>query len=264
MPTVAARRGVKPASYPTPSTTPPPGARSPARTRVLPEAADAVEERSSGTVWLGAAGAVVLVLVGLVVFRGKEAPPPAAPSPEASMPSVVVAPAGAVPPAAEPAGDAGLRARVHQTLALSAPLRDARIDVDVSGGIVTLTGEAPNAVAQELAGSLAATVPGVRKVLNAIQLPAVEAPAAAAAAAPAEAATSAPVASAPSPPPAPPGDDGQRNVHALLERARREVEAGNPDGANRLFEEVLRLQPDNPIAKDALERWRSGKRPPPR
>jgi hypothetical protein len=60
------------------------------------------------------------------------------------------------------------------------------------------------------------------------------------------------------------GGDTQRQVHELLERARREVDAGNPDGANRLFEEVLRLQPDNPIAKDALERWRSGKRPPPR
>ena len=55
----------------------------------------------------------------------------------------------------------------------------------------------------------------------------------------------------------------ESEVRQLLGQAKREIDAGNHEAAARLFESVLRLDPDNPIARDALERWRSGRRPPP-
>ena len=65
------------------------------------------------------------------------------------------------------------------------------------------------------------------------------------------------------PPPPPAESSQQAEVRQLLEQARREIDAGNHEAAARLFESVLRLDPSNAIARDALERWRSGARRPP-
>jgi len=155
---------------------------------------------------------------------------------------------------------------VQQLIAGSGALRDARIDVAVANGIVTLSGEAPTTTARDLAVSLASTARGARRVFNMIEVtPAVTAeppPAAtasAAASAAAEPPATTPAAESRPPAPPPPQDDPARQ---LLEKARRQIESGDHEGAARTFEEVLRIDPDNAIAKDALERWRS-RRPPP-
>jgi hypothetical protein len=48
-----------------------------------------------------------------------------------------------------------------------------------------------------------------------------------------------------------------------LDKARRQIDAGDHEGAATTFEAVLRLDPDNSVAKDALERWRRHGPPPP-
>jgi Tfp pilus assembly protein PilF len=75
---------------------------------------------------------------------------------------------------------------------------------------------------------------------------------------------SVPEASAAAPPKPPAADPSREEVRQLLDQARREIEAGNHENAAQLFENVLRIDPNNPVARDALERWRSGgRRPPP-
>jgi Flp pilus assembly protein TadD len=49
-----------------------------------------------------------------------------------------------------------------------------------------------------------------------------------------------------------------------MEQARREIESGNHEAAAKIFEEVLKLDPNEPRAREALARARSGRRPPPR
>ena len=223
------------------------------------ETAEPDETRSSGAGWLWAAAIVALVL-GFWALRRLNEPAPAA---EVSPPPVV-APAAAATPvfaaSARPAarGDEDIRSDIQHVLFFSGPLHDARIDVEVAGGVVTLSGQAPSQMAQELAGSLASTVAGVRRVFNAVK---VTAEAAAPVAAPSEQAPPATEAAAPSTPaPAPPRDEKGEKVRALLDQARQAIEAGNHDQAARLFEEVLAIDPQNPEARAA--RARGG--PPPR
>jgi len=92
----------------------------------------------------------------------------------------------------------------------------------------------------------------VRRVFNTLRVPAAP-PAVAAAApppAPAEAAqddTSR----------RPPRDDGERDREAtreLMEKAKREMEAGNTAAAVAACQEVLRIDPNHPHARDCIER----------
>jgi len=102
----------------------------------------------------------------------------------------------------------------------------------------------------------------VRRVFNTLAVRAL--PAAASAVVGTAPVPGASAASQPTPPPPPPAESSQQaEVRQLLEQARREIDAGNHEAAARLFESVLRLDPSNAIARDALERWRSGARRPP-
>jgi serine/threonine-protein kinase len=223
------------------------------------------DEPSSGMGLWGWLIAGVLLLGAFALYRSQKAPasPPAASS-EAS-PASASAPVEAAPRPASGGGsqnaDDMARAEVQKIFFFSAPLRDARIEVAVTNGIVTLTGQAPNATARDLATSLAATVPGVRRVFTTVEIPR---EAASAPATPSPAPTVASVATPPpTAPPAPEEPPQGAKVRELLEKARDEIERGNHDAAAKIFEEVLRLDPQNPRAREALERFRSGRRPPP-
>jgi len=194
-------------------------------------------------------------------FLWSRPPSPAAtPSPgiDAQAPARVPGPQPAQAEARPQPGDDAIRNEAERLLFFSAALRDARIVVAVANGIVTLTGEAPSATAKDLATSLAASVPGVVRVFNVIQVSAAPAPA------PALAEATAAPAPSEAPPPAPPGPPpgDSEPVRILLERARAEIQAGRHEEAARLFEEVLRHDPGHPIAREALERFRH-RRPPP-
>jgi serine/threonine-protein kinase len=223
------------------------------------------EDEPKSRVWIYAA-VLALGVTGWLAFNRSGQPAPS-PTPAAEEAAVSAEPAAPVPAAAR-AGDESLLAEVQQLIAGSGALRDARIEVAVANGIVTLSGEAPTTTARDLALSLASTAHGARRVFNMIEVtpsaaaeppPAAAAPAAASATAepppPATPAESRPQA----PPPPRPEDDP---VHQLLDKARRQIDSGDHDGAARTFEEVLRIDPNNPVAKDALERRRS-RRPPP-
>jgi hypothetical protein len=49
-------------------------------------------------------------------------------------------------------------------------------------------------------------------------------------------------------------------VRDLLEKARREIETDEPESAEATIEEVLRIAPDHPVARDILAKLRA--RPP--
>jgi serine/threonine-protein kinase len=213
-------------------------------------------------VWPWLLAAVVLGAGALWWTRPRAAAPDSPPS--VAVPAAVpaaAAPAGPGGAAPSRPGDDALRNEVERLLFLSPALRDVRFGVAVANGIVTLTGEAPDATTRGLALSLAGSVPGVVRVFDATQF--VSAPAAS----PVVEATPAPVAAAPGPapsaPPAPAPPAGEsEEVRSLLARARDEIQAGRHEEAARIFEEVLKRDPGNPMAREALERFRN-RRPPP-
>jgi eukaryotic-like serine/threonine-protein kinase len=218
---------------------------------------DSAPPPQRGLIGLALAVLAALLVGAWLLLRTTEAPQPSvAPvvTPGVDQPAATLGPA--------PTADDAIRAEVQRLLFFSPALRESRIDVAVANGIVTLTGEAPTATAQELAASLAGSVAGVRRVFNTLAVRAL--PAAASAAVGTAPVPEASAASQPTLPPPPPAESSQQaEVRQLLEQARREIDAGNHEAAARLFESVLRLDPSNPIARDALERWRSGARRPP-
>jgi serine/threonine protein kinase len=234
----------------------------PARSRPVPLVEEeAAPEPSSSKFWVWI-GAAALLVVWLVVDREKPAPASAAVPAQAPM---AVAAQSEEPsrevPSADVRTDIMIRFDIERLLADSTALRDARIRVEIANGVVTLIGEAPNQTAAELAVSLAASVPGTRKVFSALQGPApVQADAASGPQAQPPAPPATPQAEPPRPPTPRPEDAIQEQVRALLDRARQKMEARNPDGARADLEAVLRLDPNNPVARDALERMRN--RPP--
>jgi hypothetical protein len=139
-------------------------------------------------------------------------------------------------------------------------LQDARLEVSVANGIVSLSGEAPSSTARDLAASLARSVGGAKRVFNMVKVVATSATPA-----------PAPVAEAPSSPrgeestPSPPATSPSgraSEVRDLLDKAKGQIDSGDHEGAARTFEEVLRVDPNNPVATDALARWRSRPRRP--
>ena len=110
--------------------------------------------------------------------------------------------------------------------------------------------------------SFASSASGVRRVFNTLRVPAAP-PAAAAAApppAPADAASEDTTRR-------PPRDDGERDREAtreLMEKAKREMEAGNTAAAVAACQEVLRIDPNHPHARDCVERGSRRGGPPPR
>lgn len=252
---------------------PPQGRGSTDRTLVSPgppgrsRPAAPVEEESAPTpssarwVWIGAAG---LLAVWLLVDREKPGP--------ASTPAPTQAPvAMATPPKAPPTEVASAEVRtdimirfdIERLLANSSALSDTRIRAEVANGVVTLIGEAPNQTAAELAVSLAATVPGARKVFSALRGPAPVQTAAASdpqAQPPASAPAVNPQAEPWRPATPRPEDAIHEQVRALLDRSRQKMDARNPEGAKADLEAVLKLDPNNAVARDVLERIKN--RPP--
>src|SRR6185503_8034845 len=179
--------------------------------------------------------------------RGRPVAPVSAPVAEAPAAPVAAAPAavegGPVAAPADGNADARMHAEIQRLLVSSSQLRTQPIVVEVANGIVTLSGSASDALSSQLAESFASSVGGVRRVFNTLRVPA--APPAVAAAAP---------------PPAPAEaaqDDGERDREAtreLMEKAKREMEAGNTAAAVAACQEVLRIDPNHPQARDCIER----------
>ena len=233
-------------SVPAPTARPRPAAARPARS----VAAEPETSEGRGLMpWVLGAAAVVAV----VVLLTRRDPPPAAASPS---PAADMAPVGAPPPAAGAAvaTDDTLATEVNGVFFRSSGLRDAHLDVEVTNGIVTLTGDVPSAGVRDLAVSLARSVRGVRQVFSHTVrvagegVPAAEPPVQAAQA---PAATTAPA-------PAPPAENEQ--VRSLLEQAHRQIQGDNPEAAEKLVEEALRIAPDHPQAREMMEKLKA--RPP--
>ncbi len=66
----------------------------------------------------------------------------------------------------EAAADAAIKGKVEAALATERSLHGIEILVDVKGGVILLSGDVDSASQRETAGRLAASVEGVKKVMN--------------------------------------------------------------------------------------------------
>jgi hypothetical protein len=232
----------------------------------------AAEARASSGSRVGLyAGVLALAAIGWAGYSwSRQVTAAAVPTPTAAAPEAAGGEAAAATEAAaQPeVTDDDVLAEVQRLIASSSALQESRIEVSVANGIVTLSGEVSNGTARDLAVSLASTVEGVARVFSMVKVtPALAAAAGSPAAAPPAAVeTAAPPPAAvaqqrPAPPPTP--DPREQEVHELLRQAKRQIDSGDHDGAARTFDAVLRIDPSNPHARDALERRRRGDRPPP-
>lgn len=71
----------------------------------------------------------------------------------------------------EAASDAAIKGKVEAALVTERTLGATRIFVDVKGGVILLSGEVENTGQRSTAGRLAASVEGVKKVMNEIMVP---------------------------------------------------------------------------------------------
>lgn len=237
---------------------------------VVRETEDAPSESSSSRFWIGL-GVVAVVVVGLVMNRPRPASVPA-PAP-LTAPASQAAPQGAVParpasvPAAAENNDFSIRFDVEHLLAGSQALSGANIQVDVTNGIVTLSGQVKDETSAELATSLAATVPGVRRAFSTLQA---QGPAHEEANGPNSGATGAapsapPTAGPPTAPSEPRAEDATlQQVRALMEQARQKLQSSNPEAAEADLQAALKLDPNNAMIQDALRRLKNRPGPPPR
>jgi serine/threonine protein kinase len=255
--TAALPRGERTARQPAPAASAAAVARTARVTLPQPE-----RSASSASFLLWTAAGIATLVVGVAMSRrsGPHAPQPTPSATPATVPAA--APPEPAPEAAtQPAGgsDPEIRAELQRVFFASDALREASLRVDVTNGIVTLSGEVPSAAAGELAASLAGSVRGVRRVFNMASPPppaAAQAAAGAAATAPAETAEA-----LVRPSPLSPGIDSE--VRRLLGDARRLIESGDHSSAEQLFDAVLKIDPTNAIALDALQRLRERRPPPP-
>jgi eukaryotic-like serine/threonine-protein kinase len=249
---------------PAPSTAPSP-ARSRPRPRPTFPAAEVKASKSRLGLYVSALVVVAAIWLGFTWSRNGAPLPQPSPSTEASETATPATPPEST---AEPeATDEDVLAEVQRLITTSGALQDARIDVGVANGIVTLSGETPTGTARELAVSLAGTVSGVKRVFNMVKVTPVVAstnPIVMSTPAPVELQTPPPtVVTEPSRPTPPPESSREREIRELLGQARRQIDSGDHDGAGRSFEAVLRLDPNNAVAKDALELRRLHPPPPP-
>jgi hypothetical protein len=96
-------------------------------------------------------------------------PPPQPPAPDARARVPTAPPAAGKPTVARPVNDAELVGRVKAAV-LAQPLSALMFNVNVSNGVVTLSGTADSADTREKAGRAAADVDGVRSVNNRINV----------------------------------------------------------------------------------------------
>jgi hypothetical protein len=255
-------------SRPTASAKPsPPSATSARRPRPQPTVVSYPPDEAPKGRWAVAVGLLSVLAVGWLVFGGRRQEPlrepEVAPAEEPAASEVEPGSEATETATTEGPADETILGEVQQLLAASPVLLDARLEVAVANGIVTLSGEAPSATARDLAASLARTAAGAKRVFSMITI------APSGGAAPVAAATPVPAPAEPAPatsasrPAPPPESSKETEVREMLDRARRQIESGDHDGAARTFEAVLRLDPQNPVAKDALERRRAHPPPPP-
>jgi serine/threonine-protein kinase len=259
--------GARPGTEPTPLATPAARARGPAGgpRPSAPPAPPAGETLSaSSTPALVASGLVILVVLGAIGVRSvarsrraavTTAPAPVIESPAAGAPLAV--PAERAAPGADDS-DARIQNDIQRLLVSSSALRSQPIAVEVGNGIVTLSGTAADATSAQLAESFASSVPGVRRVFNTLRV---------AAGPPATSAVSSAPNATPAAEPAAGGEDTpptgsrrgdadapQETVVSLIEKAKREMAAGNMAGALAACQSALRIQPANPMARECIRR----------
>jgi len=238
-------------------------------TRVRPPVTAPPEEeaasRSSAGALIGSA-LVILAVVGAVAWRSsaraRPLPPAAGPpveAPAATRPALVEAAPVAGPVASD--SDARIQNEIQRLFMSSSTLRTQPIVVEVANGIVTLSGSVGDSVSSQLAESFAASVAGVRRVFSTVRVPAA-APAAAAAGA-VDATTSAGE-GPPAQPPRASAEEERESPRELLDKAKRELAAGNLPGAMAACQAVLRIEPANPMARECVQRLEGRLGGPPR
>ncbi len=239
-------------------------------TRVRPPVTAPPEEeaapRSSAGALIGSA-LVILAVGGAVAWRSnaraRPLPPTAGPAveaPAATRPAFVEAAPVAAPVASD--SDARIQNEIQRLFMSSSTLWSQPIVVEVANGIVTLSGSAGDGVSSQLAESFAASVAGVRRVFNTLRVPAAPPGAVAAAAGAADATTSAEA--PPAQPPRPRADEERESPRELMEKAKRELAAGNLPGAMGACQAVLRIEPANPMARECVQRLEARLGGPPR
>jgi BON domain len=174
---------------------------------------------------------------------------PAVEAPAATRPAFVEAAPVAGPVASD--SDARIQNEIQRLLTSSSTLRTQPIVVEVANGIVTLSGSVGDTVSSQLAESFAASVAGVRRVFNTLRVPAADATTAAGEAPPAQL-------------PRPPADEERESPRQLVEKAKREMAAGNLPGAMAACQAVLRIEPANPMARECVQRLEGRLGGPPR
>jgi hypothetical protein len=143
--------------------------------RMLPGATAASTPAQDGAPrsrpWLYAGLVVTVAALWVGISRSGQRPPP--PSPAASAQDLGASaerPPTVAPATGERTGDDAVLADVQRLIAGSSALREARIEIAVANGIVTLSGEAPTSTARDLAVTLAATARGVKRVFNMVEV----------------------------------------------------------------------------------------------
>jgi hypothetical protein len=139
--------------------------------RVTAGSAPAEGDKRRRRLWLY--GGLVAIVAASWVGLGRVGRRPPTPEPPASVANGPASPEQrpAVAPApGERIGDDTVRADVQRLLARSSALRDARIEIAVANGMVTLSGQAPTPAARELAVHVAGTAHGVRGVLSMVEV----------------------------------------------------------------------------------------------
>jgi eukaryotic-like serine/threonine-protein kinase len=242
-------------------------------TRVRPPTATPPEEeaapRSSAGALIGSA-LVILAVVGAVAWRSsaraRPAPPAAGPSveaPAAARPAFVDA--APVAGAVASDSDARIQNEIQRLLISSSALRTQPIVVEVANGIVTLSGSVGDTVSSQLAESFASSVGGVRRVFNTMRVPPAAPGATAAAAGAGAGDVMTPAGEGPpAQPPRAPVDDERESPRDLMEKAKREMAAGNLPGAMAACQAVLRIEPANPMARECVRRLEGRPGGPPR
>jgi hypothetical protein len=129
--------------------------------------------------WLFASLLAIVAAFWLGLSRTGQSPPTPEPTASADDHAASAEQQPAVAPASgERTGDDAVLADVQRLIAGSSALRDARIEIAVANGIVTLSGEAPTTTTRDLAASLAGTAHGVKRVFNVVEVtPAASTPA---------------------------------------------------------------------------------------
>jgi hypothetical protein len=145
----------------------------------------------------------------------------------------------------------------------SSAVRAEPITVEVANGIVTLGGSAGSMTSAQIAESLAASVPGVARVFNTIQVAGVPVSTpppnepAPARETPSER-TAEDTRETPAPPVRPDLRGPAGEAADLIEKGKRAMMSGNAQAALEACQAALQIQPQNPFAQNCVMKARAG------